>query len=439
MVSPFYTRDLARGQGLDSADLVDVILIDDRSIRELSREGVGYLRANDWPLAYSDHLMLIDALRRRGYGTIIFDVTFYRKRSLDGSFNDLVTRLDYFREHAGLEVILSAGSDPEDLEDSIQPLVNAVSDLGLTGWSGYGDGYPLNHVFPDGRQEPSLAFAGYQAFCRQAGPMACEDLSRAEEAWLVPEPSGMHLNWGMPSKHQSDSIGCMPRTLDETWYPAWVELLVVIKRNLVGPDIIDENTRNVCPPLPTATLQDVLFSGSECKPLFDSDGPNACDTPRIAMVGVSLPSARDLFDPPTPGRLPGVYLHAEALRNLLHFQADYFKPLGLELNLGFNGPPQWSLPVDVFLVWPLLLLAAVWLARRVLEWRWKEENTWEIPEILLELGETVLVLIALVLLYQLAIVFHRTPGGLADLIGLIPLLLIVVRRERKEIEHERLR
>lgn len=62
----------------------------------------------------------------------------------------------------------------------------------------------------------------------------------------------------------------------------------------------------------------------------------------------------------------------------------------------------------------------------------------EIPELVLEIGETLLALVLLIAIYALAIQFYRTPGPLADLIGLIPLLIIVVRKERKEMEHEKL-
>jgi len=427
MVSPFYSRDLKS----NSADLVDVILIDDPSIKALSSEHVGYLSANDWPLAYSDHLVLIDALRRQGYGTVLLDVTFYRARRLDKSFSALVSRLDYFREHLGMNVILSAGANPDDIEDSMQPLVQAASIQGLTAWSGYGDIYPLGHEFPDGSFVPTLAAAGYEAFCEQTRWPGCQNLSEAENAWLVPEPRGMHLNWGMPATRVSASIGCYAPESGS----AWSELVSVLFRNLTGAEALDGDARHTCPPIPTATLRDVLCTGESCDKFFDGSRPGEG---RIAVVGVSLPSARDLFDPPIPGRLPGVYLHAEALRNLLHYGSDYFKPIGLEPNFGFVGQPQWTLPLDVLVAWPLLLLGMVWLSRRVRKWRWRAENPREIPELVLELAETLLALVLLLAIYVLAIQFHRTPGPLADLIGLIPLLIIVVRKERKEMEHEKL-
>ncbi|MEP1215968.1 MAG: CHASE2 domain-containing protein [Marinobacter sp.] len=428
MVSPFYTLDLRA----DSTDLVDVILIDDPSIKALSSENVGYLSANDWPLAYSDHLVLIDALRRQGYGTVLLDITFYRARRLDDSFNELVKRLDYFREHLGVNVILSAGANPDDIEDSMQPLVQAASAQGLTAWSGYADAYPLGHEFPDGTYVPTLAVAGYAAFCAQTGRPGCENLSEADSAWLVPEPKGMHLNWGMPATRVTAATGCYAQELGN----AWSELVSVLFRNMSGAEALDGNARQTCPPAPTATLRDVLCTGENCDKFFDGNRPGEG---RIAVVGVSLPSARDLFDPPIPGRLPGVYLHAEALRNLLHYGSDYFKPIGLELNLGFIGQPQWTLPVDVLVAWPLLLLGMVLLSRRVRKWRWRAENPREIPELVLETGEILLALVLLIAIYALAIQFNRTPGPLAEVIGLIPLLIIVVRKERKEMEHEKLR
>ncbi len=128
LFSPFYDQAVTTS----GADLVDVILIDDASIRRLSHEENGYLSANDWPLAYSDHLVLIDALRRLGgYGTIILDITFYRARQLDDSFPLLVARLQYFREHTGLALVMSAGEHPGHLEPQFS---HSLQRLLISGW-----------------------------------------------------------------------------------------------------------------------------------------------------------------------------------------------------------------------------------------------------------------------------------------------------------------
>ncbi|MEX0603244.1 MAG: CHASE2 domain-containing protein [Marinobacter sp.] len=433
MVSPFYSANLA-AEGSDSADLVDVILIDDFSIRMLSDEENGYLAANDWPLAYSDHGVIIDALRRRGYGTVILDTTFYRARSTDHSFDSLVTRLTHFRDSVGMNVILSAGEDPDELEPSIHPLVEAASNVGLTGWSGHGDHYPLEKVLPDGDRVLTLAVAGYRAYCQRTGWSGCEDLSKAEEALLVPKPEGMHLNWGMPATRMGPSVNCQPPKPDSTFR----KLMYILQKNVSGPETVDHESLQTCPPVPTATLSDVFCSLRECDSFFENSEPLG---ERIAMVGVSLPSARDLFDPPTPGRLPGVYLHAEALRNLLLHGADYFKPIGLSLNLGFIGLPGWSVALGLLVAWPILLIGVVGGVRLILNWRWErnspsQASQWS--ELAVELVEIVIVLFLLGLIYSVTLACHRTPGPLADLIGLTPLLLIAIRKERKEMENERI-
>lgn len=442
LVSPFYSAILATG-GPVSADLVDVILIDDSSIRTLSNEENGYLTANDWPLAYSDHGVVIDALRRRGYGTVILDITFYRARSTDDSYASLVTRLTHFRDTLGMDVILSAGAYPTQLEDSIQPLTETATELGLAGWAGHGDLYPLKKAFAgeycartsDNCVVPTLALAGYRAYCRRTGWSGCEDLSKAEEALFVPKPAGMHLNWGMPASRMAPSVKCQPPRPDS----ALRKLANILRRNIFGPETVDNKNLQTCPPLPTATLSDVFCSECDCNSFFeDSEPPGK----RIAMVGVSLPSARDLFDPPTPGRLPGVYLHAEALRNLLLYGSDYFKPVGLSLSLGFIGLPGagWTLPLDLLIAWPVLLVIVVGGARLVLNWRWKRNGPSKLSEwseLAVELAEITIVIFLLGLIYSATLAAHRTPGFLADLISLTPLLLVAIRKERKEMENER--
>ncbi|MGC8119586.1 CHASE2 domain-containing protein [Marinobacter sp. VGCF2001] len=425
LFSPFYDHALAA----EGADLVDVILIDDPSIRRLSHEENGYLRANDWPLAYSDHLVLIDALRRLGYGTIILDITFYRARNLDNSLPLLVERLKHFRDHAGLSVVLSAGEDPNQLEPSIRPLTEAAADIGLVGWSGHDQHYPIRRTVADGTVVPTLAVAGYDIHCQKFPSRRCTTLSKAEDAWLMPRSSGMHLSWGMPAQRMAATLGCSARPADDSVFRSILQR----GRYLFGAEVVSTDGQRPCPPVPTATLRDIFCTAPDCDPFFSQTAL----TNRIAIVGVSVPSARDLFDPPIPGRLPGVYLHAEALRNLLHYGADYLKPIGAEWNLAGIGLPGWTLPVDLLLSWPLILFLILMLARRVLAWRWRDESRAEWPELAVELAELVIIIVSLCLLYSVLLLFHRTPGFLADLIGLTPLLLIAVRKERKEMENER--
>ncbi|WP_166256527.1 CHASE2 domain-containing protein [Marinobacter salicampi] len=429
LFSPFYSASLAAGGDSGSANLVDVILIDDPSIRALSDENNGYLRANDWPLAYSDHGVLIDALRRRGYGTVILDITFYRARNLDPSFANLVTRMEHFRNNAEMAVILSSGDDPAELESSIEPLVNAASGLGMTGWVGYGEHYPLS-IHMEGVEVLTLAAAAYQAYCQVTGWQGCDDLSKADSTWLVPEPGGMHMSWGMPARSMTPSLNCVGPEAGSSWS----ELFHISRRSLFGAEDVSSRHSQVCPPLPTATLSDVFCSGPDCYPFIQQGQTEK----RIAMVGVSLPSVRDLFDPPGPGQLPGVYLHAEALRNLLHYGSNYFQPVGLQPSLSMFGLPNWPVPVDLLLAWPLLLWGVVALSRKLLYWRHKNQRRAHWPELAMEVVEVALVLIALCLIYLLALSFQRTPGFLADLIAFTPLLLIAIRNERKEMNNESL-
>jgi len=425
LFSPFYDQAVTTS----GADLVDVILIDDASIRRLSHEENGYLSANDWPLAYSDHLVLIDALRRLGYGTIILDITFYRARQLDDSFPLLVARLQYFREHTGLALVMSAGEHPGHLEPSIQPLIAAASDIGLVGWSGYGSHYPIRRALPEYGEVPTLAVAGYEIYCQQPRSRPCGDLSKAAEAWMVPQPPGMHLSWGMPAQRITSTLDCRATPennggFSSLWH--WA-------RNILRAESVSNNGAKPCPPVPTATLRDVFCLAPNCDDFFTEMPLHN----RIAIVGVSLPSARDLFNPPIAGQLPGVYLHAEALRNLLHYGADYLKPIGVEWNLAGIGLPGWTIPVDLLLSWPLILFLILMLARWVLAWRWRDERRAEWPELAVELAELIIIVLSLCVLYSVLLLFHRTPGFLAELIGLTPLLLIAVRKERKEMENER--
>ena len=430
MYSHFYARELADSP---SADLIDVILIDDVSIRTLSDPEIGYLQANDWPLSYNDYGVIIHALKRLGYGTIILDITFYRERRLGGkpdkSFQNLIRRLDYLRDEVGTRVILGAGANPKpELEASIMPLIDSVTAAGLTGWSGYGEYYP---VFLELDNRQTLAKEGYDAYCRKA---KCEGLAEAKEAWFMPDSSGMHMSWGQPAQRVAASLRCDAG--DEPGADLGEILGIVAAnayRNLFGSETLGSGGYQSCPPIPTAMLSDVFCPKGKCDAFFPTGGSQS---ERIAMVGVSLPSARDLFDPPIPGRLPGVYLHAEALRNLLFYGPDYLKPIGLELNLGFNGKPPWTLPIDLILAWPLLLWIVLVVVRMLLQWRWGWEYTSGWPELAMELVEITVVLILLCLIYIAVLQCDRTPGFLTDLMACMPWLWVAIRNERKEMENE---
>jgi hypothetical protein len=135
--------------------------------------------------------------------------------------------------------------------------------------------------------------------------------------------------------------------------------------------------------------------------------------------------------------LPGVYLHAEALRNLLHYGPEYLKPIGLTLTLQFTGMPVWTVPSDLILAWPLLLWVGLVLARRLVYWRWAKGISSEWSELAMELGEVTAALILLSLIYIGALLMNRTPGFLTELIALMPWFWIAIRNERKEMENER--
>lgn len=428
--SPFYTSELA---GSASADLVDVILIDDLSIRTLSDPKNGYLQANDWPLSYNDYGVIIDALRRLGYGTIILDITFYRERRLAGqvdkSFLNLSRRLAYLRDEVGTSVILGAGANPKkELEPSITRLTESVSAVGLTGWSGYGEYYP---VFLELDNRKTLAKEGFDAYCRNAG---CDDLAKAKTAPLVPDATGMHISWGQPTRRTAASLRC------EAGREPGADLGEILGtvvgnafRNLFGSETIGSGGRQSCPPLPTAMLSDVFCAKDECDKFFSTGGSKG---ERVAMVGVSLPSARDLFDPPIPGLLPGVYLHAEALRNLFFYGPDYLKPIGLRPNLGFIGKPSSTLRIDLILAWPLLLLVVLVVVRMLLNWRWGWGYTSGWTELAMELVEVAVVVILLGLIYIAVLQCDRTPGFLIELMACMPWLWVAIRNERKEMENE---
>jgi CHASE2 domain-containing sensor protein len=79
--------------------------------------------------------------------------------------------------------------------------------------------------------------------------------------------------------------------------------------------------RPFCPPIRTVLAASLLSDGSRNEPKADPEEPWIKD--RIVLYGISSDTFGDRVDTPVAAGVPGIYLHAMALRNLLDYESDY--------------------------------------------------------------------------------------------------------------------
>src|SRR5690606_31870048 len=126
---------------------ITVVSIDYESIKGLHNEGQGWMRANDWPLAYADHVRILrDLMNPRDVerpAAIFYDIFLERPRKLSGSMVPLGRLLH--RSNAALSgpsVYLAGGGTYMPMSPEAYQALDTPQ-LAVSAWEGYGDYYPL--------------------------------------------------------------------------------------------------------------------------------------------------------------------------------------------------------------------------------------------------------------------------------------------------------
>lgn len=323
-VGPFWSRDALLQQALDagassfnrvyaapSQDAIAVVLVEDD---DLDRLGLS------WPFAYARWAQVLQRLGCARVKLIFLDLLFSR--------DDDFTRADGGPSLAQMDAKLTGGGfDGSDCpgmtaapgavpvyygyvdrpEKWLGGLVPAARKLPLRWPAPEGD-YPL--IVQDGATHGhSAAYALYRQLCDGPGaarPPGCatpwrgDDLSqRMVPRWTMRTPAGQ-------ARWQAVDPVCNDPQPEGAW--SAVKDWVVQFRD--GPAVNQH-----CRPFLTLSLGQLLseFDGSMARALAG----------RVVLVGASLSGADDLLRVPTHGQLPGVFLHATALENLLSMGAAF--------------------------------------------------------------------------------------------------------------------
>lgn len=309
LMAPFYKSD--------AQDRIAVVLIDESTL---------HYREQPWPPRYEYYASVVRRVLYESPRAVYVDIMTADQRPYDAS-------LDYAR--ASLKETLVTDPAPV-FWGTVSPAVPSLFDqvpgiaLATAAWKGAGDGYPMI-IAPEQlnvdnlpaeskpampRATPSVALLLYQEACipRRAG---CAQDARALTANMAAVPLSVH--WGSTKAAAPASTpgrtgtcsraGSAPpsRTarFGQALGSAWHSF-----RSGSDSQRLDEH-RERCPY--TLTVFEEELDDPDVAALLHD---------RIVLIGGKLAGADDSVVSPVHQRLPGVYLHAMALDNLMTWGTD---------------------------------------------------------------------------------------------------------------------
>jgi CHASE2 domain-containing sensor protein len=303
--------------GSTAQDRIAVVLIDQYTLAQ---------RGESWPPRYAYWDEVIRRIARQKPEAIFLDVLIEDRRAYDESLAHAQQGLGRTLTERGVPLYV-ATLDAE--RNSVFADVPGVQPT-MVGWSGYGDDYPLlvaeGHFFEDGGRPtsparqcrddtpPTAAFALYRQLC--AGGQAECPAQQATGDFCDP----MVVQWGRNVAPIVQARELISATQCQAGESSWVDRassafgsFIAALTSGLDADALKRN-RQPCPYAVTVREEDL---GSErARGVLEG---------RVVMIGLSLAGIHDMVESPVHGQIPGVYLHAMALDNLLTWSADYFK------------------------------------------------------------------------------------------------------------------
>ena len=337
------TRFMARAQATLTAQVAYPAAMRDRITVVMYDQQ--FLKHTDsaWPISYQDHadwlLRLVGDPNARPKA-IMLDISFGQNRqdpTLPALRQALCTLQNEFKvpvflaalpspETGKLTVRNGLGPDPSSTETPCYTLVGVdyVPDaLDGLAWDYRLTRHRTDTGWADGTGEPSAAAT--QPAYRSAAMTIAQDVAHIG---LGKETAPLALVWGLksaPQRERPDSLSyCQPGAYSAARYVPGV--LRQLFQSSSSPVCPYHNTLSMAQlgELPEETLAPLLAG-------------------RYVLVGANVPGYNDFVNSPVHGLIPGVYLHAMALDNLLTYQGNYKLSTGWEPKHFLN------------LVWPALL------------------------------------------------------------------------------------
>ncbi|HFI2159459.1 TPA: CHASE2 domain-containing protein [Pseudomonas aeruginosa] len=312
ITAPFY--------GSAAQDKIAVVLIDHASLAA---------RGETWPPRYVYYEEVVRRIARQKPAAIFLDVLVEDKRAYDDSLTVARQALGETLGKAGVPLYLAA---LDTRNNSVFAGVPGTQTT-LSGWRGYGEDYPLSlgpgHFYGqhdsqlepgekcDVTKNPTVAMQIYQQLCNQGLQQGCAITHEAESGEQFCD--ALVVQWGhpvspiVPERHLISESQCNA-TEQSTWVRVGESLRAFFASLFSGYDETAlKQLRQPCPY--TVTVREEDLSSEKARGVL---------TGRVVMIGLSLPGIHDIVDSPVHGQIPGVYLHAMALDNLMTWNANYY-------------------------------------------------------------------------------------------------------------------
>ncbi len=370
-VAGVYAPLVGAYRGNEGRDAVSVLLIDDKSLQNAQQT---------WPASYGYYARLLDSLTRYRPSAVFIDVVFASRRN-DASITRLVEAACKARE-AGSRVYFAVrrsetGSFPlrAELQEVVPRCIEPVAieydpdALDQMAWN--------YRIQPEPTQDGTLLHSVAATIYRDMGgvlpaqghaALAINWGYRPADSgieWLVADKKG-HDGKASALAHQSDR----PHAADSieaaanksTFSPycrkpdnPFLETLPAALRSHWNPDV----SKPICVYHETLYPADLSTSSEE-----EERRLTAQLRDRVVMIGTALQGSNDRVTSPLHRSVPGVYLHAAALDNLLYYGKHYKRTA----HLGGHGDGLRVLALLIFgfIVMVVMNKSGRWLKQRFL-------------------------------------------------------------------------
>lgn len=328
-------RVFASGYKNTGQQQVAVILIDD-----------AYLMRNNthWPMPYDEQSKLFKRLLAYKPKAVFVDFMYSHDHSQGDRAlgSQLLANVFERYRHQGIPLLLANTGQVRGEEGQANTLANLaeVSSPALVAWNGFGDKYPLAVEKPLGLMEtPALLM--YRQYCQSH---SCADLpSDIQDAVQRPP---IAIQWGIHLAPEQMRIADIAHCSapEGFWKDIGTELAQAIFWKLSGAE------KSRCLYNFTLSASDLEVSAPEDRALLTK-----LLRDRLVLVGANITSTGDLVHSPVHGKIPGVYLHAMALDNLVTLGMDYDREPASLPSLDVN----WLDLVEIGLLFLIVLFKAL--------------------------------------------------------------------------------
>lgn len=323
------------GYGTSHRDDITVLLIDDAS---LDKAGIS------WPAPYSYEARLLRAVGRYHPKAVFLDIFFKDSRKA-ADIGQLVREICALKAQ-GTEVYLGATKD-EHSRFTLRPELEAKADTCFKKVALY---FSPDAIDKTAWSYPVSAYGQADASGVVVNSAAVEIYNDLTKTPLIPKTadSNLALTWG--SQEAEHGIAWTDQKEGANPSDSYCRAYQGIREMIPGALRqygLKHHEKPICVYHETLLAQDLSTNSADEEALVDKRIRD-----KTVMIGVALSESRDHVLSPLHGDIPGVYLHAMALDNLLTYGANYREEISLHLT---NNASQRKL--FAFLIVSIALIA----------------------------------------------------------------------------------